>query len=488
MSRALYGLGAAVVLVLVFALVRTASLAPSPPAARNPTEVPTIVSIEVARHLADAVRFKTVSYSAHAHEVEKNSELDAMRAWIDQTYPNFKSIAPRDIMGKSLLYTWKGANPDLPPVLLMAHMDVVPVVPGTESQWTHGPFSGDIAGGFVWGRGAIDDKGSLICILEAVDRLAAAGFVPARTIMFAFGQDEEVGGSTGAAHMAKVLAARGIHFAWVLDEGGTIQMEPYPGVHQPIAFIAVAEKGYLTLDLVAHGTGGHSSRPTGDLAIGRLAQAVTNVVRHPFQSGLDGIQKRKLEIIAPYTPFGTRFVLDNLWLTAPVVEAQMSAVPDAAARLHTTISPTVIDGGIKDNVLPPEAHAIFNFRIHPRDTIASVTEHVRDAVNDPRVEVRQMTETLAEASKVSDIDGDAYRFLVKEVQDTYGNIPVAPDTLTGATDSRHYGPIAGGLFRLDPFHFGPDDLTRVHGTNERLAVHDLGLAVTFYMRLLKDVR
>jgi carboxypeptidase PM20D1 len=463
-------------------------LVPQPSPARAITEVPPVASIEVARHLADAVRFKTVSYSAHAHEAEKNAELDAMRDWIDQTYPNFKSVAPRDIMGKSLLYTWKGANPDLPPILLMAHMDVVPVVPGTEVQWTHGPFSGDIADGFVWGRGSIDDKGSLICILEAAERLAAAGFVPARTVMFAFGQDEEVGGSTGAAHMANALAARGLHFAWVLDEGGTLQTEPYPGVHQTIAFVAVAEKGYLSLDLIAHGMGGHSSRPTSDLAIGRLAQAVTNVVHHPFASGLDDIQRRKLEIIAPYTPFGTRLVLGNLWLTGPIVVAQMNAAPDTAARLHTTISPTIIDGGIKDNVIPPVAHAVFNFRIHPRDTIASVTEHVRDAINDPKVDVRQMTETQAEASKVSDMEGDAYKFLVKEIQDSFGGVPVAPDTVTGATDSRHYLPIAAAVFRLDPFHFAPEDLGRVHGTNERLAVSDLGPGVAFYMRMLKDLR
>src|SRR5262249_19070971 len=153
-------------------------------------------------------------------------------------------VTSREILGKTLLFTWKGANPDLAPVLLMAHMDVVPVVPGTDKQWQHDPFSGDIARGYVWGRGAIDDKGSLVCILEAAERLAAAGFTPAGTIMFSFGQDEEVGGSKGTANMAKALGARGTHFSFVLDEGGAIQMEPYPGVHTPIAYVAVAEKGY----------------------------------------------------------------------------------------------------------------------------------------------------------------------------------------------------------------------------------------------------
>lgn len=370
----------------------------------------------------------------------------------------------------------------------MAHMDVVPVVPGTEGQWQHAPFSGDIAGGYVWGRGAIDDKGSLVCILEAAERLAAAGFTPARTIMFSFGQDEEVGGEEGASHMAKALGARGTHFAFVLDEGGIIAMEPYPGVHHPVAFVAVSEKGYLSIKLVAHGIGGHSSRPSNDMAIERLARAIVAVVHHPFASGLDDIQRRKLAIIAPYTSFGTRFILSNLWLTSPIVNAEMNAQPEAAARLHTTISPTMIDGGVKDNVLPPEAHAVFNFRLHPRDTIAAALGHVKAAINDPKVDVIQMTETNAEASKVSDIDGKWFKFLSSEIEDEFGDVPVAPDTTTGATDSRHYVPYADAVFRLDPFHFGPNDTVRVHGTNERLAVSDLGQGVQFYIRLMKDVK
>ncbi len=391
-------------------------------------------------------------------------------------------------MGKSLLFTWKGTNPSLPPILLMAHMDVVPVVPGTEQLWTHQPFSGDIADGYVWGRGSIDDKGSLICILDAAERLATAGFTPERTIMFAFGQDEEVGGADGNGQMAKTLAKRGTHFAFVLDEGGTIQTEPFPGVNQPMAFVAVSEKGYLTLKLVAHGTGGHSSTPTTDLALARLSKAILATVDHPFASGLDTVQSRKLSTVAPYMPFGTRLLLGNLWLMQPIVVAQMSKKQDTAARLHTTISPTIVEGGVKDNVIPPVATATINFRLHPRDTVASVIQHVRDAINDPKVDVVEDTETIEEASKVSDMDGPTFKLLTHEIHATYGNIPVAPDSTTGATDSRHYLPIADNVYRLDPFHFGPSDLTRVHGNNERLAVSDLGLGVTFYMRLMKDIR
>lgn len=488
MQRAVIGVAAAIVLVLAVATVRT--LTSTPHALQRDatiTAVPPVTSTDVAQHLARLVRFRTVSYGGGQREADKNAELDAMRGWMEATYPRFHAVTTREIIGRSLLFTWKGANPRLTPVLLMAHMDVVPVVPGTDKQWQHDPFSGDIADGFVWGRGSIDDKGSLVCILEAAERLAAAGFTPARTILFSFGQDEEVGGSKGTAQVAKTLASRGTRLNFVLDEGGSVQLEPYPGVHRPIAVVAVAEKGYLSLELVAHGTGGHSSRPSNDLAIERLSKAIVAVVGHPFSSGLDDIQRRKLSAIAPYTPFGTRFLLANLWLTAPVVTHQMNAVPDTAARLHTTISPTIVSGGVKDNVLPPEAHAVFNFRLHPRDSIGDVIAHVKRAIDDPKVDVIQMLETNNEASRVSDMDGPNYEFLEREIEDTF-DVPVAPDTTTGATDSRHYLPLADAVFRLDPFHLAPEDSARVHGTNERLAVADVVQGTEFYMRLMKDLR
>jgi carboxypeptidase PM20D1 len=487
MSRIAGGAALAVLLVAAIAIVRTLLLSNPAPAA--PAAAPIAVdSRSVAQHLGAAVRFRTVSYGGSAHEAEKDAALDALRGWMAKTYPSFHKAAAKELIGKSLLFTWKGKKPALAPILLMAHMDVVPVVPGTERSWSHGPFSGDVAGGYVWGRGSIDDKGSLVMILEAAERLAKIGFVPDRTIMFAFGQDEEVGGAQGNAVIADTLAKRGVHFFFVLDEGGVIVDEPFPGMQHPIAFVAVAEKGYLSLELVAHGEGGHSSRPTHDMAIVRLAEAVLKVVNHPFASGLDDIQRAKLSIIAAYAPLPERFLLANLWLTEPIVDRLVEANPEGAARLHTTIAPTIIAGGVKDNVLPPEAAATINFRLHPRDTVAGVIEHVRKAVDDPKVDVIALNETKSPASKVADIDGEAYRYLVAQIRESFSGIPVAPDVTTGATDSRHYLPIADAVFRLDPFHFGPDDLGRVHGTNERLAVRDLAPAVGFYMRLMENAK
>ena len=250
--------------------------------------------------------------------------------------------------------------------------------------------------------------------------------------MFAFGQDEEVGGSEGNGNIAKVLAGRHVHFAWVLDEGGAILNEPFPGVQQPVAFMAVAEKGYLTLQLVAHGMGGHSSRPTHDLAIARLSDAVLEVVNHPFASGIDDVQREQFSVLAPYMPFFQRMILANLWLTGPIVSRMLEDNPQTAATMHTTIAPTMISGGVKDNVLPPQATATINFRLHQRDSIQSVIEHVRKAIDDPSVDVRALTEAQSEASKVSDLHDDNGKFIVQAISDSFNGIPVAPTVTTGA--------------------------------------------------------
>jgi len=487
MKRIALAIVAAILLVAAVAVVR-ALLMTAPTSQVQAVPAIGMDTRILAQHLGQAVRFRTISYGGGAHEADKDAALAAFRDWMVKTYPRFNKVAKREVLGQSVVYSWAGKNPSLKPILLMAHMDVVPVVPGTEHSWAHAPFSGDMAGGYVWGRGAIDDKGSLVMLLEAAERLARAGVQPERTIMFAFGQDEEVGGNNGNAVIARTLAQRGIHFFFVLDEGGAIVDEPFPGVQKPIAFVAVEEKGYLSLELVAHGEGGHSSRPTGDMAIVRLAGAVLKVVRHPFASGLDPIQREKLSVIAPYTPFPQRLLLANLWLTEPIVDRFVAMTPEGEARLHTTIAPTIIAGGVKDNVLPPEARATINFRLHPRDTIAGVVEHVRRAIDDPKVDVIVLNDSKEEASPVADTNGEAYHYLAAQIRDSFNGIPVAPDMTTGATDSRYYAGISDAVFRLDPFHFGSGDLGRVHGTNERLAIRDLAPAVAFYMRLIENAK
>jgi carboxypeptidase PM20D1 len=488
MKRVMIGI-AAVLLILVTVLVtRTMQVAPAGEANASETAPPPGAdSMIVAGHLAQAVKFQTVSYGDGVKEKERNAAIAEFRDWMGRTYPYIFEAAPQELVGESLLFTWQGRNPNLAPVLLMAHMDVVPVVPGTEKDWTHAPFSGDIADGYVWGRGTMDDKSSLIAILEAGERVAMSGYQPERTIMFAFGQDEEVGGTGGNATIAKALQSRGTHVAWVLDEGGSIAKELYPGVNKPIAFVGVAEKGFLTLELVAHGTGGHSAMPTDDLAVLRLSNAIANVVNNPFVSDLDDIERARLSVMTPLVPFVPRMALANLWLLKPLVIHEMEASPGTAASLHTTISPTMLEAGVKENVLPPAAKAMINFRLHQRDTIASAVAHVKAAINDPKVDVTERSETRSEASKIVALDDPAYLYIVQKVKESFA-IPVAPELICCITDSRHYVGIADAVLHFAPFSRNASDGPRVHGTNERVAVDDLGPAVGFYMRLMRDLK
>jgi carboxypeptidase PM20D1 len=486
MKRAGIGIAAVIAAVLVFMVIRTfMASAPGTTATAAPP-IPVDKQL-VANHLAQAVRFQTVSYGDGVKEKEKAMALEAMRDWMEMTYPNFHSAAGPEEFGGSLLFTWHGLDPNLPPVLLMAHLDVVPIVPGTEKDWTHGAFSGDIADGFVWGRGTIDDKGEVVALLDAAEKLAAGGFQPQRTILFAFGEDEEVGGSKGNGRIAKAIQARGMHFAWVLDEGSPVTNEPYPGVRKPLALIATGEKGFLSLELTAHGTGGHAARPSRDLALPRLSTAILNVVNHPFVSDLDDIQRTKLQTLTPMVPFGDRFLLANLWLTKPLVMRTLEAEPSTAATLHTTISPTILEAGIKENVIPPTARAVINFRLHQRDTIRGVTDHVKEAIGDAKVDIAEREETVSEGSKIVPENSPAYTYVGNAIRETFG-VPIAPELMTGATDSRHYLPLADAVLRFRPFHADPDDLIRVHGTNERVAIDDLASAVDFYTRLMTGLK
>jgi carboxypeptidase PM20D1 len=452
----------------------------------GPAATPTGIDVDanrVAAHLGEAIRFATISYEPGFAPANAGAPFDAFRTWIETTYPHFRAATSREMIGRAMLFTWKGTNPDLAPVLLLSHMDVVPVVSGSEGNWKHPPFSGVTADGYVWGRGAIDCKGSLIAMLEAADALAAKGFKPSRTILFAFGADEELGGMEGNAKIAALLAARHIHPEWVDDEGGMVFEHLYPGLNPPLALISVAEKGSVSVTLTVRGAGGHSSIPPRQTVIGKLAAAVVRVTERPFASGVDAIMAHQLNALAPAVPLGERLMFSNLWITAPLVEYVFGKTPAGAAQLHTTIAPTIISGGVKSNVLPPEAHAVINFRVHPRDTVASVVAHVRDAVKDPSIEVTASEST--EPSPVSDPDDVAFRAIAGVVRQSFPQAVVAPGLLVGGTDARHYAQISKNVFRFIPLRVNPEELEGLHGTNERERVTNLGEAVSFYVRLMQ---
>jgi len=484
MKKILAFLGLALLLLIAVVLARTALVKSRQIQAAPVTDL-TVDVRGAAERLAGALRFVTVSHEAGAN-VEA-AAFQGLHQYLEQSFPKVHATLTREPVAEhSLLYTWKGRNPGLPPLLLMSHQDVVPVEPGTEKDWTHPPFSGFIDGQFVWGRGALDDKAGVLAILEAAETLLSRGFQPERTVYFAFGHDEEVGGRRGAAALAALLAQRGVRPEFILDEGGAILDGMIPGIERPVAMVGTAEKGSLSVELTAESAGGHSSMPPPHGAIGRLAAAIEALEDHPMPARIAGATQRSFEYLAPEMPFGQRLVLANLWLFGPLAERQFASDPAGNARIRTTTAATIFQGGVKENVLPHRARAVVNFRILPGDSIAGVIQHVRDTVG-PDVKLAWGGSRLAtEPSGESDTGAPPFALIQKTLAQVVPGIVVSPNLLSGGTDTKHYVRLSRNIYRFAPIRMKEGDLGRLHGTNERVGIESYAEAVRFFEQLLRN--
>jgi len=433
------------------------------------------------QNLAAAIRLQTISYDSPAEF--RGEPFLALHRLLEATYPQAHAKLTREVVGGySLLYTWRGSDPKLAPMLLTAHLDVVPVTAEALPDWDHPPFAGKIADGFVWGRGTIDDKGSLIAIFEAIEQLAAAGFTPKRTILLACGHDEEVGGEQGAAAITELLRKRGVRLWASLDEGLAV-VSGTAGITGSAALIGIAEKGFLTLELTAREPGGHSSTPPPQSAIGRLAHAIARLEANPLPARIDGVAAEMFDALAPLLSTERRLAIENRGWLAPVLEYLLARDPATNALIRTTTAVTMVRGGVKENVLPQSATATVNFRLLPGDTVKSVIARVREIIGDDGIEIA--TRTANEASRVSPADGPQFAALRAALHEVDPGLPIAPALVLGGTDTKWYGEISDAGYRFVPFHLDSSDLRRPHGTDERLSVQNLGWGVRFYGALIR---
>jgi carboxypeptidase PM20D1 len=450
-----------------------------------------------ARHLIGAVHIETISHPSP--DAREDAQFAKLQAYLKETFPSVRDRLGWEDLGGSILLTWKGSDAGLKPLLLLAHMDVVPATeegadgPSAESDsWARLAFGSDLEATkpFIVGRGTLDDKVSVVGILEATEALVKEGFTPRRTLLLAFGRDEEVGGKRGAARIARTLSERGVRPECVLDEGSYVLEGLVPGVSRPVAPIGVAEKGYVDVELSVQAPGGHSSLPPPQTAIGVLSAAVARLEGHPLPARLDGLTGETIRSLAPEVPFGPRVVLANTWLFGGVLERLLAASPPANALIRTTTAVTLVQGGTKDNVLPGSAAAIVNFRLLPGDTSKSVLNHVLRAVNDPRVSVRfadpAKYSEVFEASNVSPSDSDAYQTVRSTVLQTFPGAIVVPYLVSAGTDARHYEDLTDNVYRFLPLRLASEDLERIHGPDERIRRGDFTRAVRFYYRLIKN--
>ena len=479
-------IGGAIALLIVVLLARTFTPGVSQSAGESFDFKPD--SERVTRLMSDAVKYKTISYGR-----DKPTSGKALLAFIDyleRQFPLVHKNLKREIVNKySLLYTFEGTG-DEKPVIFLGHHDVVPVIPGTEGDWKQPPFEGLVSDGFIWGRGTLDNKVNVIGLLEAAENMLAQGIKPARTVYLAFGHDEEQGGIDGALEIAKLLEKRGVEAEFLVDEGGLVTQGVVPGIDGQMAIIAPAEKGIVTLQLKVVGDGGHSSMPPKQTSIGILAAGIATLEANQFDTDFSHTQNF-LEAVADEMPFASRLVMKNLWLFKPVVMATLANDKQGMAGMRTTIAATMIDGGVKANVLPIDATAKVNFRILPGETPDTVLERVVAVIDDPRVEVTfdGSGQRGMAPSPVSPLQGFGWEHLTTAIRDTAApeRIIIAPRLLVAATDTRHYRKITPNHYRFTYMQVLGSDLGSIHGTNERISVETLNDTVRFYFRMMTSL-
>lgn len=437
------------------------------------------------KDLSDAIKIKTIS-NVDVDKVDWN-EFKRLHALFEERFPLvYKNLKCEEISLASLLFTWEGKNPDLEPIALLGHQDVVPVAEGTEGDWTHPAFDGVDDGEFVWGRGALDMKNHLIAVLESVEALLAEGFEPERTVYLCFGHDEEIvaAPTSGAGSIAAVLKERGVHLDSVIDEGGAI-LNLHVGniLNKKLAGVGIAEKGYVDYRVSVSAKGGHSSQPPEHTALGALADVIKDIEVHQFKAKMPAFVYELFTKIGKNVSYPARIVTCNLWLLKPLITAVMKKIPPAASLIHTTTAVTMAEGSPAANVLPQKASVTVNFRMMPGVTIKNVEEHIRKCVRNKDIEVEYLKGK--EASKVSPTDSRSFKILEEICTHTDRDLLVAPYLVMGGTDAYHYEEVCDNIYRFAPFVMDAKLLLTTHGTDERIPIACMADALKFFKRYIR---
>ena len=438
--------------------------------------------MESVANLSKAITFPTISYEL---DLPIDSQaFSGFHRFLEESYPYIHATLKKEVLSEiSLLYTWQGRNPDLKPVILMAHMDVVPAEEA--GSWVQPPFSGADDGTWIWGRGTLDDKGPMIAICEAVERLIKENYEPERTILLAFGHDEEIGGQ-GARIIANTLQKRGVNAEFVLDEGHNITVGIAPMINKPVASIGVSEKGYMSATLTVEMEGGHSSYPEKESSVTVLTNALYKISKKPLKADISGPTKEFMRYTGPEMPFLPRMVFANLWLFEGLILKVFEGGNATNAVIRTTTSPTILKAGIKDNVVPTKAEAVVNFRIMPGETSGDIIQHLNRVISDDRVKVVD-NGNGDEPSPVSSVEEAGFKIIHKTIKEVFPEVIVNPMLVLGATDSRHYSVVSINIYRFAPIITYQEDLARIHGLNERISIENYRRAIGFYYQLIKNI-
>ena len=462
-----------VLLLLLVSLVRTLFI-PSRRSEYVPAPDPARTA-EYAEKLARMVRVETVSVPGE----NQREKFLAFHRELESLFPLVHQKLEKTEIDGNLLFFWKGKSA-AKPLVLMSHQDVVPA----EGEWTHAPFSGDIEGGKVWGRGSSDTKCSVMAFCQAVEELLAAGYVPENDVYLSSSCTEEWAGD-GCPKLVAELKRRGVRPWLVCDEGGGIISEPMGGIHGNFAMIGVFEKGKADVRFTARSNGGHASTPKPHSPIANLAAFVNDVETHRvFRRRIPKEVAAMFRTLAPYASFPMKWIFGNLWLFRPVLLQVLPMISaQAGAMIRTTIAFTMQSGSDACNVMPQEATVSANMRFIPHQGMKESLEIIekRAKKHHLSMEVLQATDYTAPA----DLSGEAFQTVCNTVEETFPGCPYSPYVMTGATDARFYEEICDNVFRFAPVIYGPEQMKGMHGLNENIETACLPGAVDFYKNLIK---
>ncbi|MBR4864445.1 MAG: M20/M25/M40 family metallo-hydrolase [Oscillospiraceae bacterium] len=467
----------AVALLLAVLLFRAAAFRPK---AQN-TEPGEAVTVDAAAvtALQKLVQCKTISYNDPT--LEDEGEFQKLIALLPELYPNvFATCTLQQLPDRALLFHWKGKKSDKPSVM-MAHYDVVPV---NEESWEKPPFAGIIENGVLWGRGTLDTKATFNGVLYAANTLIAAGFVPENDVYFAFSGGEEINGK-GAVNIVNYFKEKGVTPALVVDEGGAVVENVFPGVKAPCGLIGIAEKGMMNVEYSVTSSGGHASAPLPKTPVTTLAKACRSIVEHPFKMHLTKPALEMFDTLGRHSSFALKIVFANLWLFRPVLDLICKAGGgEMNALCRTTTAFTMMEGSNARNVIPAEAKLVSNMRLNPADTVAGAKAYLTKTVNDESVKITVLESF--EPSPISETDCESWDKVAKAVSQTWPGCIVSPYLMVQCSDSRHYGVISNHVYRFSAMALSSEERKSIHGNNERIPLETITRAVEFYIRLMKQ--
>ena len=482
------GLGIAALAGVGVSMVRAATTYKATPVDNTNKGEEEKVDVErFIKNLSDAIKIPTIANRDES--LVDWAPFDEFHDMLEKAYPLMHEKLEKQIIStRSLLYHWKSEHPEKEPIALLSHQDVVPVTPGTEDDWKYPAYSGEIAEGFLWGRGAIDMKNHLIGVCEAVEALLEEGYVPERDVYLCFGHNEEVmaeGEICGADCMMRWFKERGIHLDSVLDEGGAIlEAKVDKVIDGHLAGVGIAEKGHVDFEISVNAKGGHSSQPPKHSALGELSRIVCKLENNQFKAELTPQLYSLFNEIGKNTTYPVRCVMSNLPVLKPLITKICSEIPPVASMMRTTTAVTMANGSPAPNVLPQKATVNVNFRIMPGQTIEDVEAHIIKIAG-PKAEIRMVSGK--NPSKISPTDSRAFNAIREICKEMDPKAIVAPYLVMGGTDARNYEDVCDNIYRYSPFLMDTALLLTCHGTNERIPLTSLKDGVVFFKKYIREL-